>query len=79
MNAQKARELAGSMDKTESGNQYRKIISLIKGEAKKGNYEMFFYDTIMPDAKKKLIADGYKIGATQWDRNEPLTKITWYS
>lgn len=76
MNADQARKLSKQSNLT-SVSQYPEIIKLIKGAAGKGDYFVFFKSEISEDVREKLVKDGYTVGKTTFDRNEPLTKINW--
>lgn len=57
--------------------EYPKIIKAISSAVKAGKFECWYYETISDITRNRLKRDGYKIGATQFDRNEILTNISW--
>ena len=78
MKAEEARSLAKKKNTT--GSQYNEIMSMIRGAALKGEYEIWYYNhSILPDVRDALTAEGYKVGDTINDRNDLMTKISWQS
>jgi len=78
MTAQEARNSADNINTTHNDSQYETIIKMVKQAALKGEYSVWIYNASIKDSVRALlIKDGYKVGPTQSDRGETLTKITW--
>ena len=77
MNAKQAKEKALEVNTQNDLLQYAQIILMISNAANKGEYEIWYYESIKADVKEKLISDGYNVGKTQFERNETMTKISW--
>lgn len=78
MTAAEARKKATEVLTNDVNSEYKIIKDMIMEHAGKGEYECWIYNTsIKSEVRVKLIAEGYKIGPTQSDRNESLTKINW--
>ena len=75
MNAKEAREEAENAGKKH--NTFDCLLQ-IKKAVRDGNLEVWMYQKeISAKAKLDLQSQGYKVGETQFDRNEVLTKISW--
>ena len=77
MNAKQAKEKALEVNTQNDLLQYAQIILMISNAANKGEYEIWYYESIKADVKEKLISDGYNVGKTQFEINETMTKISW--
>lgn len=74
MKASEAKKL--SLDSTKD-SQLPKIYKEIKEAAQRGEVSIWWYDDINDRVRAALKEDGYKVGKTQFDRNETLTQISW--
>lgn len=61
----------------DTDSQYAEILELCDKEAGKGEFEMWYYKNIKAAVREKLESEGIKVGETQFERNETLTKISW--
>jgi hypothetical protein len=77
MKASEARNRALQVNTDSKNSQFAKIILEIEHAVSQGKYEIWFYDTILDDVRKKLTEFGYLVAETQFERNETMTKITW--
>jgi hypothetical protein len=77
MKAADARRLALTKNISQSDSQYANIIDVVSKAARKGNYEMWWYENMNDDVRTKLTQDGFTVGQAQFDRNETLIKIEW--
>lgn len=78
MTAAEARKVATDQNTNEINSQWSTIIDMIKQEAGKGKYEVWVYNTpILSVVREKLLTNGYKVGPTQTEQNETMTKIVW--
>jgi len=77
MTAQEARAKAQQVNTDQSSGQMFKINTLISNAVSKGEYSIWFYETMHKDVKDKLIEMGYTVGAQQFERNEVMIKISW--
>jgi hypothetical protein len=77
MNAIEANQLALKNNTNEENSQFAQIIEIIAKSAKKGEYEVWYYEIIKPDVKIKITELGYTIHPMQFERNETITKISW--
>lgn len=75
MNAQQARQEAENSGKKHITFEF---LLQIKKAVQKGEFEVWMYEKeISARARLDLKEKGYKVGETQFDRNEILTKISW--
>ena len=78
MNAREARQIAFDFNTKQSEGQYNKIITAITNSAGGGEYECYFYDTIKPDVRNKLLDEGFVVDQPQsGGPNETMVKISW--
>lgn len=78
MTAHEAREAAISKLTDATNSQYAQIIEMVKDAAEKGEFEIWVYNIpIKAVVAEKLTELGYKVGPTQSDRNELMTKVSW--
>lgn len=78
MDAKEIREIADSVNSNNGTAEMDGIITSIKSAAKVGKYEVFIYLKAISDpVRKQLREKGFNVGATIFDRNEVLTKISW--
>lgn len=78
MTAVEARQKATDVLTNDVNSEYTIVKAMISEHASKGEYECWIYNTsIKTEVRVKLIAEGYRVGPTQTDRNETSTKITW--
>lgn len=78
MTAQEARDRANAKHTSDTNSQFSKIMSQINDAVAGGKLEVWIYEnSIKEPVRDKLSALGYKVGSTQSDRNESLTKIEW--
>jgi len=78
MKATEARALAYKKNINDTNSQYAKIIEKIIFEAKKGNYNMDWYESFNDVVREKLESQGYIVGKTHHDqRDGSTTKIKW--
>ena len=78
MTAAEARKIATDKNTNGNSSQYSMIIDMINDAAKDGKYETWIYNTnVLPVVRELLETHGYKIGPTENDRHETLTKIEW--
>ena len=75
MKATWARAMAAKINT--KGSQYGEITQQIREAVEEGKYEMFYYESIGADVRKKLTADGFTVGETDFSRNENTTRISW--
>jgi hypothetical protein len=75
MKASEARRL--SKDIENISGFYKKAMKQIKDATSNGLFECWVYDEFPDELRKRLVKDGYKVGKTQFDRNDTLTKISW--
>ena len=77
MNAKEAKELSYENNVMVDASQMVVIVSKIKEACQKGEYFIWFYESIKADVKSRLVEMGYKVHNTQFERNETMTKIEW--
>lgn len=77
MTAQEARAKAQQVNTDQSSGQMFKINTMISNAVSKGEYSIWFYETMHQDVRTKLTEMGYNVGQPQFDRNETLIKISW--
>jgi len=77
MKAKAARKIASDMKPNPEMAEYDNIMSKIEKAVLRSEYKLWYYKSISPNVRKQLIRDGYKVGKEIWDRNEPLTEISW--
>jgi diphthamide synthase (EF-2-diphthine--ammonia ligase) len=78
MNAAQARKKATEIDNRDTDDRYVAIKAIIQIAVEKGEFSCYVYDVpIKKVVQKKLEAEGYKVGPSENDRNETLTKISW--
>lgn len=73
MTAQEARQNA----KEYNTGQLEPIMSIIKKSAEKGEFFIWYYESLKKGTREGLEYLGYTVGPTQFERNETLTKISW--
>ena len=77
MDAKEARSKAQEINQSSNNGEFNRIINAIKRAANVGKYEIYIYEIIKEDVRKKLTEMGYLVGNTEFDRQESLTKISW--
>jgi len=76
MKASEAIKLTELANSAEHNLQYKKIIKKIKSAAKKGYYNVWYYDYIKEDVINLLKKNGFKMEVHD-TRNEISINITW--
>ncbi len=77
MTAEEARRKSREVNLLRDDSQYVKIQDLINKATSAGMYETWFYENIVRDVKEELIKEGFQVLDTQFERDGPMTKITW--
>lgn len=78
MKAKEARKVATEFNTNDTNSQYADIIKKITLQAKKGDFNIFWYEPFSAGVREKLIEDGYTVGNTSYDqRDGATTKIIW--
>lgn len=78
MKAVEAKKIADDFNKIETDNQYANIMKAIDAECKIGRYEFTYDGDLRAENKKKLEANGFKVGKPYDDRDGyTTTKISW--
>jgi len=73
MNAKEAREKS----KLLNSGQLEDVISVIKKATEKGEYFCWYYQVFKDGIREQLTDLGYTVDATQFERNETMTRISW--
>ncbi len=77
MTAKEAREKSKRNNLMAQGSQYLEMQDLINKATINGLYEIWYYKVFNNDVKEKLIQEGFNVSDTQYERDGPMTKITW--
>lgn len=57
--------------------EYNNVMHIVEQAASRGEMFVWFNGFISTNVVEKLKNDGYKVGNSQMDRNEVITKISW--
>lgn len=77
LTAAEAREKSKRANLLVEGSQYIEIQDLIDKATNNGSYELWYYKVFNDDVRNRLIKEGFSVSATQYERDGPMTKITW--
>lgn len=77
MTASEARQKAREIVDAKAAKQYITIKTEIGNAVAKGEFEINFYDAVLPEVRIKLEADGFQVGETFTHQNDHSTKIGW--
>lgn len=77
LTAKQAREKSKRANLIAEGSQYMEIQDLINKATIKGLYDIWYSKVFNNDVRLKLIEEGFDVSDTQYERDGPLTKITW--
>lgn len=77
MTAKEAREKSKRNNLMAQGSQYLEIQDLINKATINGLYEIWYYKVFNNDVKEKLIQEEFNVSDTRYERDGPMTKITW--
>ena len=77
MNAKQAREQVELCKSKKQQDQLSEIENAINKAVIAGDFQCFVYFVIDVNVRKQIQDLGYKVGASDFDRNETVTPINW--
>lgn len=77
MNAKEANQLAKTAKESAHKKQLDYILAVIETAAIKGNFSVYYDNSILESVRNELTQQGFKVGATNSHINEYSTQISW--